>query len=110
MICPVAPKVTLEIMPQVFDGVQLRTVSRKLYERHMIRNFELFARMETGSIPHHDPMLFSRDRLGKLLKEDIDDFGIQLRTEQSLGMPRLGADRTEHPQILVLGLPKGRGT
>lgn len=104
----ITPEVAFEVVPQVFDGIEFGTVGGRRHERNIVGDAERFAGVEAGSIPDHHGMLIRGNRGRKLLQENVDDRRIELRTEQSFGMPRLGTNGAQYPQILVLRLTNGR--
>ena len=61
--------------------------------------------VEAGTVPDHDRVFVLRDGRRKLFEELIDHRRVQLRAEQTFGVPGLGTHRTDHPQVFVLGLP-----
>jgi len=60
--------------------------------------------MKACTVPDHDRMFVLREARRKLLKEHIDYRCVQSRTEQFFSMPGLGTDRSQNPQVLILGL------
>lgn len=65
----IAPEVTLQVMPQVFNRIEFGTVRRQRHQGNVGRNLQAPAGVKASLVPNHDRVFACGDRLGELLQE-----------------------------------------
>ena len=107
LVASVRPVVASQVMPEILDGVEFRRVWRHRDQGDVRRNLESLGGMVAGLVPNQDGVNVGSQFVGELLKEVIDDGGIQMRRQQSDALTGAGANRSQYIEVIVLRLSHG---
>jgi hypothetical protein len=99
-----------KILPELFNGIELRRIWRQRYERHIGGDFDLPGSMKACLIPNHYDMDIGVGFLFKFPKECIDRIRIKLRRDQSDALAALRTGRSKDIQVFKLCLPPAART
>lgn len=104
LVASVRPVVTSQVMPEILDGVEFRRVWRQRDQGDVGWDLESLGGMVAGLVPNQDGVNVGSQFVGELLKEVIDDGGVQMWRQQSDALTSVGANRSQYIKIVVLRL------
>ena len=104
VVAAVRPVVAPQVVPEILDGVEFRGIRRQRDERDIGRDLESLGGMVAGLIPDQDSVNVSSQFLGELLKEVIDDGGVQMRCQQSDTLTCARTNGSQDIEVIVLRL------
>ena len=100
----------LEVVPQVFDGIQFGCVRWQLQQRDIVRHLKLVGAVVARSIPDQHGLHLGRQGLRELLQKTVEHRGVQVGGDDRFGLPGGRTGGTDHLDVLILRLPHGAGS
>lgn len=100
----VRPIVLAKVLPELFNGIELRGVWRQRYNGNIWRRFEVLAGVKACLVPDHHNMEMGIGFFFKFTKKGIHRSRIEVWTNQPDALAGLWTGSAKHIQILVLCL------
>ena len=97
-------------MPEIFHWIEFWRIGRQRHQRHICGNLQFSAGMEARLVPNHHHLYVGIDLGDELLKEYVDDIGVDGRRQQSYTLAGSGAGGSKDVEPLIPGLSNGTGT
>jgi hypothetical protein len=94
-----------QIVPKIFDRIELGGVGRQSNQAYIGRHFESSAGVIAGAVPDQDRLYAWCDRCRELSEKGIDRIRIEIRRKNPLSLACRWACSSDHVQIAVLCLP-----
>ena len=106
-VTSIRPIVALEVVPEILHGIEFRRVRRQCDQGDIARAAQFFRAMKACPIPHHHGVNIVRQSLTESFEESVDDAGIEMSGDHSLGHAQRRRDGSQHIDVAVLRLPNG---
>lgn len=106
----IRPVVAAQIVPEVFDRIELRRVGGQLDQADVGRYFQSLARVIAGAIPDQDGLYAGRNRGREHAEKGVDCIGVEIRRQDAFGLAGRGTGSSHHVEITILRLPHRVGT
>lgn len=105
---PIREEILAQILPDIFDRIQLRRIRRQRQQRHVCWNSKVGRAMPTGAVKHEHGVGVLRDVAADLVEMELECPGIGLGRDVRRRRAGRGADRTKEIRPVVASVAQSR--